>query len=149
MSEKRIDSTHELVDKIQSGFKKIKPPQKLTAAQKKFWNDIISARHEWTKIDLRLAINLARAFASIDEQEKKLSEEDDILTNARGTQIANPRYNILETLNRRAVCLTTKLQIHAQATMGISRDQVNKNEAKRQVEKALEELEDDLIARPN
>lgn len=107
----------------------------------KFWASITKTRaaDRWTDPDLEVAAELARTKASIERLNAELADEGDVVVNARGTQIVNPKHNLLETLTRRMVALSRMLQVHAEATQGKSRDQVKANKAQAQAAKAAEE----------
>lgn len=152
MAKDRSDSFHVMTELSQSALKTINPPEScpLEDEDLPFWESIIAARHTWTNIDLMHAANLARCMASIENNTRLLRSEGDVLVNARGTQIMNPRFSVLEQLSRRSVALSGKLQIHAQATMGKPETNKKKNSAKQAMVKAFDELdEDDLIGKPN
>lgn len=145
----RSDSTASNI--VADSMKKITPPLPLENFELPFWEAITSARATWTNIDLMHAVNLARCMASIENNQKLLREEGDVLVNARGTQIMNPRFTVLEQLSRRSVSLSSKIQVHAAATIGESENNRNKNAAKNKAGQALEVEEDadTLIARPH
>jgi hypothetical protein len=101
----------------------------------------------WNVADLEIAGNLARAKADIERLQADIDSEGDVIVNARGTLVANPKHAVLEVLSRRAVALSRLLHIHAEATNGRSRDQIGKLAAQRQAEEAADALRDheDLI----
>lgn len=116
-----------------------------------FWGAIIDARAQWTNVDLAHAANLARCQADIEDNQRKLDKEGSVIENARGTPIMNPRFTILEQLSRRSASLSSKIQVHAAATIGEAKLNRGKNKAKQNAIDALnnmEETDDDLIAKP-
>lgn len=148
---KRADSAHVHSEIMQAAVKSIPVPDcvKLDKKHMPFWNAITAARSEWTTVDLIHAANLARCMCSIEENQNKLAKEGDVIDNARGTPVMNPRFTILEQLSRRSVSLSSKIQVHAAATVGEAKLSRGKNTAKRNAIEAFEELgDDDLIARP-
>lgn len=152
MAKNRSDSQHIMTDIAKSAAVKIMPPEScpLEKEEMPFWDSIIAARVNWTNIDLMHAANLARCMHSIEKNTKLLRIEGDVLENARGTQIMNPRFTVLEQLTRRSVALSGKLQIHAQATIGKPETNRKKNAVKNELSNALDAFDDDdLIARPN
>lgn len=152
MTRKRADSAHEQSKIMADALKGKKPPAhlKLREGDEPFWNAIINARAEWTDVDLAHAANLARCQADIETVQKMLDQEGMVVKNERGTMVANARFAILETLSRRSVAISSKIQVHAAATIGESKLSNGKNKAKRKSLEAMEEVEDDdLIARPN
>jgi len=115
-----------------------------------FWRSITGARAKdrWTNADLEAAAELARTKANIERLNIELATEGDIIENLKGTQIVNPKHNLLETLTRRMVALSRMLQVHAEATQGKSRDQVKANKAQAGAKETIDSA-DDLIARPS
>jgi hypothetical protein len=68
--------------------------------------------------------------------------------NTRCTPVMNPRDAVLEQLSRRAVALSSKIQVHAAATVGEAKQSRGKNTAKREAIKTMTETEeDDLLTR--
>lgn len=112
-----------------------------------FWNSIVSARARdtWTASDLENAANLARCKADIERLQGEITAEGDIIVNDRGTQIINPKHTLLETLSRRGVALSRMIHVHAEATVGESRDAPKALKAQKDAESAIGI--DDLIPR--
>ena len=96
----------------------------------------------WTPSDLEFAASLARARARIEENERLLKFEGDIIENQRGTPIANPRHALTETLMRRCIALARALHIHAEATSGESRKERPANNASARTRKAKDDTDD-------
>lgn len=131
MARKRSDSTTHAVETMQAVLAgPVQPPAHitLTETEQPFWEAIVSARaaNTWNVADLTLAANLARCQASIERLQAEVVKEGDILTNAKGTSVVNPKHSLLETLSRRAVALSRVVHVHAEATVGRSRDGGNK-----------------------
>jgi Pyruvate/2-oxoacid:ferredoxin oxidoreductase gamma subunit len=149
MAEDRIDSTYVLNGIVQSSIESIEPPEKLSKKEKEYWDKIIAARYSWTDVDLLHALHLAQAFAERYEERKLLKKEGSVLKNERGTPVMNPRRTNIEYLNREIAVMSRLIQVHAQATMGNSRDQQKKNEKSLDIKKNLYSIDsDDLIAMP-
>lgn len=121
----------------------------LRPSDRPYWDAIVRARarDSWTDADLILAGNLARCNADIERLQREIDSEGDVVENARGTPVVNPRHALLETLSRRSVALSRMLQVHAQATQGDSRDQAKRATRQRAAEKLLTQHDDDLIPR--
>lgn len=147
---KRSDSVDTRTEIMKMAVKGILPPAyvALETEEMPFWNAITEARAEWTKVDLIHAANLARTMQRIEHETKMLKEEGSVVVNHRGTQIMNPRFSALETLSRRSVMLSAKLQVHSAATIGEIENNKNKNAKKRKSIEAMTEDEDDLIGKP-
>lgn len=141
----RSDSIDVMVDQM---TKVVVPPNhvRLRDCDIPFWRDIVRARANWTDNDLVQAANLARCFADIERLQAEIDVEGDVLNNARGTPVMNPKHSLLETLSRRSVALSRIVQVHAQATQGDSGDQRKKNKAGQQAAAAGDKVaDDDLI----
>jgi hypothetical protein len=143
MARKRSDSATHAVESMQAVIAgPVQPPEhvKLRECDIPFWEAIVSARaaNTWNKADLALAANLARCQADVEKYQKQLDDEGPILVNARGTKTANPLFAIIEQLSRRAVALSRVVHVHAEATVGRSRDGGNKLVAQQGAEAAVD-----------
>jgi len=127
----------------------IKPPAhiRLRDVDIPFWNNIVLARaaDTWTAIDLAHAANLAHCQADIDRIQTEMEDEQDIITNAKGTQVVNPKHALLNTLSVRSMALSAKLHVHAAATVGRSQD-ASKKLATQDAARGVES-DDDLVPR--
>lgn len=152
MADNRADSARVQSEIMADALKGKQPPgcTLLEPKEQPFFDLVVEARAVWTNIDLVHAVNLARCLCSIEENQILLKCEGDVIMNQRGTPIMNPRFTILEQLSRRAAALSTKIQVHAIATVGESKQSKGKNMVKRSAIEAMEDTEDDdLIGRPN
>lgn len=152
---KRSDSTKAAVERMANAGKAMDPPPhvRLRDGDRPYWNAIVRARDytTWTDNDLIQAGNLARCYADIERLQDELDVEGDVIVNAKGTQIVNPKHALLETLSRRAVALSRIVQVHAQATQGDSKAQKKRNVAQREAQQTVGDLLDDddgLLAGP-
>jgi len=117
-----------------------------------FWNSIVRARARdtWNNSDLENAANLARCKADIERLQIEVTKEGDVLVNAKGTQIVNPKHSLLETLSRRAMAISRMLHVHAEATVGKSEDAVKALKGEKKASEVINGIgDDDLIAMPN
>lgn len=118
------------------------PPKhvKLRRGDRPFWNAIVQARPRdtWTEIDLAQAANLARTQADIEMLQAQLDAQGYLTPEGK----ENPLAKIVETLSRRAVALARVLHVHAEATVGRSRDAAKALDNERQARRAAD---DDLI----
>lgn len=125
----------------------VKPPAHIHLREEDwpFWNAIISARagSTWNDADLAHAANLARCQADIDRITAEIAVEGDIIVNAKGTPVVNPKHALIETLSRRSVALSRVVHVHAEATKGRSRDAGNKLKVEEDAREAAPT--DDLI----
>ena len=133
------------------GAQEPKPPAHVTLPDEAVpvWRNIVRARdyQSWTAIDLEHAANLACCLADLERLRVEVRREGDILKNARGTQIMNPKHALIETLSRRSVALSRMLHVHAEATVGESRHQAKRSKKQREMTDARESSSD-LINRP-
>ena len=113
------------------------------------WWAIVRARayDAWTETDLEHAANLACCFADSERLRREVRLEGDVLINAKGTPVANPKHQILDVLSRRSVSLSKLIHVHAEATSGKSRDEVKRNKKQRELVETRDKT-DDLIAKP-
>lgn len=117
-----------------------------------FWRDITCARAKdtWSKLDLVLAVNLARTLADIESAQRDLDVSGFVIENARGTMVENPMFRVLETLKRAATTLSKHLQVHSHATNGASRNLKPGSAAQREAAEIMNSVDDDsLIGRPS
>lgn len=145
----RSDSTASEIKAFSAAQKQIDPPKPLNENEMLYWAAITRARarEDWTEIDLYHAWNLAKLEWLIEQSHNEIEEEGMTVTNGKGTQIDNPAFSRLEKLTRLALSLSTKLHIHAEATVGKSEDSANQATKQREARRALDDL-DGLIAMP-
>jgi hypothetical protein len=132
----------------------IQPPPHITLREGDypFWLSIVRARSKdsWNSSDLENAANLARCKADIERLQEEITAEGDIVENAKGTQIVNPKHTLLEQLSRRAMAISRMLHVHAEATVGNSRDSIKSLEKQNEAINIIAGASDgDLLARPN
>lgn len=131
---------------------KIEPPGavRLRDGDRAYWDTIVRARaaNEWSEPDLMHAANLARCLHDIERISGEVAAEGDVIENARGTPVLNPKHSLLEVLSRRAVALTRLLQMHAQARLGRADETAKGRTAALQARSVVENMDDDLLARP-
>lgn len=146
---KRSDSAAAKIAAFAGAGKDIEPPKPLEDNELIYWHDIIRARarEDWTAIDLMHAWNLSKLMAYIEGTHREIAENGMTLINARGTPVNNPAFSRLETLSRLALSYSTKLHVHAEATVGKSEDAAKRATKQRQAENAIDSVSD-LIARP-
>jgi len=126
------------------------PPAHVTLREgdKPFWQAIMQARarETWTDADLEMAATLARTKADIEKLQAEVDVEGFTIVSAKGAVTVNPKHKLLETMTRRAVAMSRMLHVHAEATVGRSRDAGNALANERQAALPLED-DDDLIPR--
>ncbi len=132
----------------------IQPPKhiKLREGDFPFWESIVCARARdtWNNSDLENAANLARCKADIERLQEEITAEGDVIENAKGTQIMNPKHALLEQLSRRAMAISRMLHVHAEATVGKSEKAAPALNAQNAAHAAMNGImDDDLIAMPN
>ncbi len=149
MKRNRSDSASAAVSAMQSAGQRIPAPESLAPADVPYWDSITRARakEDWTDVDLQHAASLAKILRYIDDSHAEIAEQGMTLVNERGTQIDNPAFSRLEKMSRLALSMSTKLHIHAEATVGKSEDSAKRSTKQRQAEATLKKA-DDLIAKP-
>ena len=150
----RSDTVAGAVEAFEGATTLAKPPDHVWLPEEAmpFWYSIIQARaaHRWNEADYEVAAELARTRYKIEQLNRELHEEDDVVFNAKGTLVVNAKHSLLETLTRRMVALNRSLQVHAEATQGKSREQAKPNQAQQGARQAVEEVgDDDLIGKPS
>ena len=145
MKKNRIDSASEQGEMMRT--KSPDPPDHITLrpGDLPFWKSVVRARDyaSWTDIDLAHAANLSRCLADIESLQREITAEGDTLTNAKGTQVVNPKHTLLETLSRRSVALSRMLHVHAEATVGESRHQKKRSQKQREIDEDRRGVGDD------
>lgn len=151
----RTDSASGAVRAFANAQAKLEPPSHVTLrdSDRPFFDAVVRARtaDTWTANDLAHAANLAACQADIERLRHEVHAEGDIVENARGTQIVNPKHALIETLSRRAVTLSRTLHVHAEATVGRSSDQAKINKTTQAAAQMVEKHDtgdDGLIATP-
>lgn len=124
----RVDTVQGALNSMENALAgPIEPPAhvRLRDGDRPFWDSIVTARarDRWDNADLEIAANLARCKADIERLQSEIDREGDVLENARGTMVMNPKHTLLETLSRRAVALSRMLHVHAEAKQGPSAKQ--------------------------
>lgn len=153
MRKNKTDTVNASIEIMQNAMGDILPPKHVHVpeAAMPFWLSITRARatDRWTDSDLELAAELARSKLKVEQLNKEIEVEGDIVHNDRGTQIPNPKHNLLNTVATRVKWLSVQLQVHAEATQGKSRDQVKANKAQQSARSTAKSIsDDDLISKP-
>lgn len=109
------------------------------------------ARDEWTEADLIAAVELAQTMADTAVERGLLSTEGSVLTNERGTPVANPRFSVLQSLAQRQMALRRALQLQPTVNGKTARDMARKRETERKAREvhaqlSEEALDDSLLA---
>ena len=149
MKRTRADSAASAVKAMVDAAKTpIQPPAhvKLRDGDMAFWEGVVCARarDEWTTSDLVVAGQLARCQADIEKEQVSLDLEGSVVKNDRGTQVMNPRVQVLEQLARREMALMRTLRMGGRIA-GDSRNELGKRKIEQQSRKLREELEDDEL----
>ena len=118
----RSDSAAAAVRAVQAvALGPLQPPDHvcLRAGDLPYWNSIMTARARdtWTLVDLVQAGNMARAQADIERLQQELDAEGYIFMGK-----INPLAALIETLTKRVIALSRCLHVHAEATVGESRN---------------------------
>lgn len=130
MKRTRSDSAESAVKAMVNAAKgDLKPPAHtpLRSEAMKFWPGVVRARarDEWIDVDLVVAAQLAECQACIEEESTRVRSEGTVVSNDKGTLVANPRMGILEALARREMALMRTLRMGGRVA-GDARDQSGK-----------------------
>ncbi len=145
----RVDTVAGNQEAFANATKVIKPPKELNDKELFYWEYIVEARpiNDWTRIDLMHAWNLAKLMSLQEDTYNDLDSEGRTIKNDRGTPIDNPAISRLDKLTRLVLAASAKLKIHAEATVGESRDMAKRSTSQRRAKAKIEKA-DNLIARP-
>lgn len=98
----------------------LRPPPhvQLSTDAEPYFADIVRARarEEWNEHQLTIAAQLAECMVEQEEVRAELALDGRVLTNDRGTKVANPLVGINEALARRQMALGRSLQMIGRAT---------------------------------
>jgi hypothetical protein len=149
MKKHRIDTVHAEGEMFRA--EKPMPPEHIHLPDEAIptWDAIVRARDytSWTAVDLEHAANLSCCLADLERLRREVRKEGDIIENARGTPIMNPKHTLIETLSRRSVALSRMLHVHAEATVGESRDHKKRNTKQAEINEV--DRHHELLARPH
>ena len=104
---------------------------------------LLKKLHSGCSDDFFRSGRIFRTFADIERLTEEIQTEGDIVVNDRGTQIINPKHTLLETLTRRVMAASRILHVHAEATVGESRQQPGMLAAQKEAEAASKAASDD------
>ena len=148
----RIDSTTGAVEVMVKATRTIEPPAHapLDSDALPFWSEIISARalSEWNDHDLTCASDMANAMAQLVENRQKLRTEGEVLANASGTAMTNPRVSVVHGLHAQIRAARQSLYIHGRAN-GRVEDVAKRRTQAKEIEAGNPLAGDNLLARPS
>ena len=141
------NSTNSMVNAMVNAAKgppKVPAHVQLRDGDEPFWDGIMRsrARDEWTDADLVVAAQLARCQRDIELQSPMLDAEGMTVTNARGTEVMNPRCAVLEQLARRELALMRNLRMGGRVA-GAAEDEAGRRKVERQAAALREEMTED------
>lgn len=129
----------------------LRPPAhvQLSANAEPYFLDIVCARarEEWNPHQLTIAAQMAECMVEQEEVRAELLLDGRVLTNERGTKVANPLVSISEQLARRQMALGRSLQMIGRA-IGDPRKPTKQRELENRARGLADEVaqEDDLLA---
>lgn len=154
---KRSDSAAGRTEIIQGALSGApKPPEGVTISEavQPFWELVTTAKAKraWTKNDLVMAAEVARCMYRLERISGELEKNMDLAllpSDEEQPFDAKELEKRADMLAKRVRMLSAHLQIHAEATQGKSREQVEQNNAHRQALGFSEASEDEsLLAKP-
>jgi hypothetical protein len=147
----RVDSATGAVDVMATAGMSILPPkcEPLDLADMPYWEAIVRARAkaEWSEENRIIAAKLARAMADEKRIVLELRAEGDLIENARGTSVINPKHGLVEQLARRVMAWRKALAIDARGADGRVSDIAKRRDASLAHETNVP-FDDDLLAKP-
>lgn len=125
------------------------PMLPLSRRAEKYWSRIIGAKllNLWTDADLDCAWGLCEDLAKLEELRIALQKQPMLFKDGEKIK-EHPAVKLIEKFERRIQATKRHLQINSAAVNGASRDLAGKNEAARKIASAIDDADDDLIARP-
>lgn len=134
----RVDSIAAAKTIAAMAGKAILPPEhvKLNADDLPFWESVVAEfpKADWTKHQLEVAAQLAKAMADLESERGSLRVEGYVLVMEGGKAVANPRHGIARDLTNSIMSLRRNLQLHARAQGGEARDVGKRKAQAREIE---------------
>ena len=123
----------------------ITPQQPLTAAGQRYFEDLVASRakNDWSRADVLALTRIAMWLERSDILQKQLDAEGPVAVTERGTPIVNPKFQLVDTLERRIIMAIAKLSIHAQSTTSSKLENLAKRA--KNAEAVAENAHDDLV----
>jgi hypothetical protein len=123
------------IEQFRSSTAPIEPVIPLEPAELIYFNQVINDREStsWSTNHLSIACNLARTQVAIDRLWEQLKTEGYTLKNERGTPIANPALNALNTLTNTMQALNRTLGLSASQRGLAGSKQGERNKTDREV----------------
>jgi len=120
MATKRSTSTQAAANNVANAATTVKPPAvagKLDKDELLLFNMYIHGKavDDWFEHELLHVAQLAQLSAHINRAKKQLKLEGDITVNARGTEVANPRFYVVDSLVRQQLAMTRALGLSSSA----------------------------------
>jgi len=109
------------------------------------WEQFTRARSkdDWREIDLVLVAKAVKIELNIRRYQEQLDQQGAILENARGTQIENPLFRVIDTLQRQQLAIMRSMSINKTGTDPRTVDGKAKTERKA---RRVADKSDDLLA---
>ena len=122
----------------------IRPNKPLNPLALNYFEDMTSVRafNDWSRADIVALTRISDWLARADDLQRQLDSEGEVVVNERGTPIVNPKFSLVDQLERRIIGAIAKLSIHTMSTAGAK----VQNLAKRaENAKKVQDQDDDLI----
>lgn len=148
----RNDSTDAAIDAFEQAGKPIPVPEGITLrdeSEKVIWGQFsrARARSAWRDFDLVILAKVVRLESDIRKHLATLDEEGPIVRNQRGTQIENPMFRVVDTLQRQQLALIRSMSLTQTGTDARTLNASAENE--RDAEDAIRnDSIESLLARP-
>ena len=89
-----------------------------TEDERVLWEQFTRARakQDWRDMDLLLIAKMVKLETDIRKHQQTLDEEGAIVTNQRGTQIENPLFRVIDTLQRQQLAIMRSMSLNQTGT---------------------------------
>lgn len=127
------------------------PPEgiQLKTMERIIWNQFITLRSpsDWRTYDLVQLAKIVKIENRIREQDAALEEEGDIVENAQGTPVANPRYTIMSKLHAQQIQMARSMSFFTGVVEGAKANTKGSRVAARKAAASPSDNVADLLAR--
>lgn len=107
-------------------------PPGLPEEQKEIWRETVNCKTAdfWSRGDVPLLQLYCRAYCDIQRLDTQIAEEGEVIRNAKGNQVVNPKLVVRGFAEARLMALATKLRL--QPSSRLSQNTTSKDQARKQ-----------------
>lgn len=127
--------------------KTIEPPIAISARDRFYFDIVVESREgvTWTRNDLMAAVHLAKCYTRLEALQNDIEREGFTQTNARGTEVSNPKMTALASATMAMQTLTRILGLTATQKGLAHPSQRDRNRAEQKIREGLDTEDDELI----